>query len=105
MVKYTDSSNQSLSLTTTETVVAISEETLHTINASAEYSIRLPPKIGDGYMGSVEAFHQLHCLNMLRQATYADYYRGKTEAWKDSPQRLRNHLGRVLNLPFTKDPS
>lgn len=45
-------------------------------------------------MGSVEALHQLHCLNMLRQATYEDYYRDKPGPWEDSPEILRFHLGK-----------
>ena len=44
-------------------------------------------------MASVEVLHQLHCLNMLRQATYEDYYKDKAEPWEDSPQVLRYHLG------------
>lgn len=76
-------------------VINISEETLHAVNASVEYSVKLAPEIGGGYMASVEALHQLHCLNMLRQATYEDYYRDKAEAWQDSPQILRYHLGRI----------
>ena len=46
-------------------------------------------------MASVEVLHQLHCLNMLRQATYEDYYRERAEHWQDSPQTLRYHLGRI----------
>jgi hypothetical protein len=44
-------------------------------------------------MASVEVLHQLHCLNMLRQASYEDYYKDKAQAWKDSPQTLRWHFG------------
>ncbi|KAL9026019.1 MAG: hypothetical protein Q9196_005252 [Gyalolechia fulgens] len=81
------------SLTTAGGVINISEETLRSVNASAEFSVKLTPEIGGGYMASVEILHQLHCLNMLRQATYEDYYRDKAGPWKDSPQTLRYHLG------------
>ena len=50
-------------------------------------------------MASVESLHQLHCLNMLRQASYEDYYKDKAAPWKDSPQVLRNHLG-TSSLPY-----
>lgn len=80
-------------LTTVGGVINISEETLHAVNASAEFSVKLAPGIGGGYMASVEALHQLHCLNMLRQATYEDYYQDKAEPWQDSRQTLRYHLG------------
>ena len=74
--------------------MSISEETLLAVNASFDYSVKLSPEIGGGYMASVEVLHQLHCLNMLRQATYEDYYRDKAEPWTDSPQTLRYHLGK-----------
>ncbi|KAL8793247.1 MAG: hypothetical protein Q9195_004183 [Heterodermia aff. obscurata] len=77
-------------------VINISKETLHAVNASAEFSVELAPEIGGGYMASVEALHQLHCLNMLRQATYEDYYQDKAEPWQDSRQTLRYHLGSYI---------
>ncbi|KAI1383943.1 uncharacterized protein F4822DRAFT_56151 [Hypoxylon trugodes] len=78
-------------------VISISEETLYAVNASAKYSVKLAPEIGGGYMASVEVLHQLHCLNMLRQATYEDYYKDKAEPWKDSPQTLRYHLDHCID--------
>ena len=83
-------------LTGTGGVISIDEETLHKVNASVEYSVKLPDEIGGGYMASVEVLHQLHCLNMLRQATYETYYSSPAhmaEPWTDSPQVLRYHLG------------
>ena len=84
-------------LTAVGGVINISEETLHSVNASTEYSVKLAPEIGGGYMASVEVLHQLHCLNMLRQATYEDYYKDKAGPWEDTPQTLRYHLGRHLD--------
>jgi hypothetical protein len=77
-------------LTLTGGVISISEETLHAVNASAEYSVKLAPELGGGYMATVESLHQLHCLEFLRQATYADYYK---DTWQDSPEMTRFHLG------------
>jgi hypothetical protein len=77
-------------------VIGIDEETLEKVNGSRQYSVKLAPEVGDGYMASVEVLHQLHCLNMLRQATYEDYYKDKAEPWEDSPQTLRYHLGKCL---------
>lgn len=31
--------------------------------------------IGDKYMATVETFHQLHCLNILRKFLHRDYYK------------------------------
>ena len=28
----------------------------------------------EGYRVGLEVFHQLHCINLLRQVTYKDYY-------------------------------
>lgn len=75
-------------------VISIDEETLLAVNGSTENSVKLAPELGGGYMASVEVLHQLHCLNMLRQATYEDYYRDKAEPWEDPPQILRYHLGK-----------
>jgi len=78
-------------------VINISEDVLRAVNASVEYSVKLAPEIGGGYMASVEALHQLHCLDILRQATYEDYYKDKAEPWKDSPQTLRYHLDHCVD--------
>ncbi|KAK3356986.1 hypothetical protein B0T25DRAFT_566310 [Lasiosphaeria hispida] len=41
------------------------------------------PRTGEwGYRAGVEVFHQLHCLNLLRQAVYRDYY-GRKEVGGD----------------------
>ncbi|RAK91965.1 hypothetical protein BO79DRAFT_214911 [Aspergillus costaricaensis CBS 115574] len=36
--------------------------------------VKAPPHLGDGYVGGIEVFHQLHCVNLIRQYTYYDYY-------------------------------
>ena len=41
--------------------MSISRDTLKMIGAP-EDSARLPPESGGGYMGSLEVFHQLHCV-------------------------------------------
>ena len=98
MVSIVPRSHLAFPLTTVGGVINISEETLHAVNASDEFSVKLAPEIGGGYMASVEALHQLHCLNMLRQATYEDYYRDKAEPWQDSQQTLRYHLGEASQV-------
>ena len=42
-------------------VMSISQETLDRIDHSPE-SVRLPPESGGGFMGSLEVFHQIHCV-------------------------------------------
>lgn len=49
----------------------------------------------DGYRIGLEVFHQLHCLNLLRQSSYPEYY-NRTEVGGDVPvahKDLRGHLG------------
>lgn len=75
-------------------MISISSETKAKINAS-DFTVELSPEIGGGYMASVEALHQLHCLDFLRQATYEDYYKDIAIPWRDSPQTLRWHLGEL----------
>ncbi|KAL9622663.1 MAG: hypothetical protein Q9160_002973 [Pyrenula sp. 1 TL-2023] len=65
-------------------------------------SARLPPSKGGGYRAGVEAFHLLHCLNFLRQATYfnVDYYRAQAALENSS-----NNASTIIpgSSPFT-DP-
>jgi hypothetical protein len=43
----------------------------------------------------LDAFHQLHCLNMIRKSFYPEYYKIKQDENMDDPPRLRNmHRGR-----------
>jgi len=55
------------------------------------------PTTGEtGYRVGVEVFHQLHCLNLLRMATYPEYY---SKLWwsdtNDEPEKVRAHLGKL----------
>lgn len=64
------------------------------------------PKTGKtGYRVGLEVFHQLHCLNLLRMATYPEYY---TKLWwsdtNDKPERVRGHLGTFHHLTILTIP-
>lgn len=48
----------------------------------------------EGYRVGLEVFHQLHCVNLLRQVTYKDYY--TKEGYGDiatEPEKLQMHTG------------
>ena len=77
--------------------LSISRAELLQIGAPLD-SVELPAELGGGYLASVEAIHQLHCLNLLREASYWDYYKTRATAWRDSSETLRLHLG-MCNLP------
>ncbi|KAK1976219.1 hypothetical protein LZ30DRAFT_693034 [Colletotrichum cereale] len=52
----------------------------------------------EGYRAGLEVFHQLHCLNLLRQATYADYY-SRADVGGDvatDPEELRGHVDHCI---------
>lgn len=60
-----------------------------------------------GYRVGLEVFHQLHCLNLLRMATYPAYYE---KIWwsdtNDKPERVRAHLGTYCRvLPYISYPT
>jgi hypothetical protein len=57
------------------------------------------PKTGvEGYRVGLEVFHQLHCVNLLRQATFKDYYVevGTNGDFVEGDDMLRIHLGKSL---------
>jgi hypothetical protein len=72
-------------------LVRLSKEQLNRVNAS-EYAAEYTGEMGGGYIAGIEVFHQLHCVNMLRQATYMDYYLPRNKEWEDQAT-LRYHLG------------
>ncbi|KAJ8120079.1 hypothetical protein ONZ43_g3123 [Nemania bipapillata] len=48
-----------------------------------------------GYTGMLEVFHQLHCLNLIRQYTWKDYYDEHMREWLDTGH---NHALVDLNV-------
>lgn len=54
------------------------------------------PKTGvEGYRVGLEVFHQLHCINLLRQVTYRDWYEDISGEFKEGAEGLRMHTGTV----------
>ncbi|KAG8361621.1 hypothetical protein FVEN_g679 [Fusarium venenatum] len=57
------------------------------------------PKTGQkGYRVGIQVFHQLHCLNLLRQATYSDYYSHTGGDIDVEPMDLRGHLDHCIEF-------
>ncbi|KAL8898430.1 MAG: hypothetical protein Q9207_006697, partial [Kuettlingeria erythrocarpa] len=50
---------------------------------------RLPASQGGQLMASLEVFHQLHCLNLLRQYIDKDYYQTRSASFWDPPDVVR----------------
>jgi hypothetical protein len=53
------------------------------------------PKTGvEGYRVGLEVFHQLHCINLLRQVTYKDYYEPLGGNFAGGKEELQMHTGK-----------
>lgn len=62
------------------------------------------PRTGEvGYRAAIEVFHQLHCLNLVRQAVYRDYYKqhGGDVGGAESKEDLMGHVG-MFKTKFPK---
>src|SRR5687768_10465587 len=52
------------------------------------------PKTGKvGYRAAIEVFHQLHCLNLLRQFTWREHYANQGGDISAPPEDVRGHVG------------
>ncbi|GIZ49803.1 hypothetical protein CKM354_001282800 [Cercospora kikuchii] len=64
-------------------------------------SIRMPPEAGisDSYVGSLEVFHQLHCVNMLRKTNIWNYeYYNSTGHFPDPLDLQKEHFGHCIDM-------
>ncbi|KAJ4155616.1 hypothetical protein LMH87_000853 [Akanthomyces muscarius] len=52
---------------------------------------------GGGHMATLEMFHQLHCLNMLRKAVHSDYYEKIGQAGSRS-DKMATHLDHCIEI-------
>jgi len=58
-------------------------------------SVLMPEDDKESYVGGLEVFHQIHCLDLVRKMTFFDYYREK-EPEKFTNPIMRHHTGRLL---------
>jgi hypothetical protein len=65
-------------------------------NQNFDTIVELADDLGGGYMSTLELFHQLHCLNVLRKWTYIDYYKAQDPHFWNQ-RLLRDHTGSVCN--------
>ncbi|KAI3331742.1 hypothetical protein HD806DRAFT_546089 [Xylariaceae sp. AK1471] len=78
-------------------VFSVTEEDIERIGKLENSTVMLPPESGGGYMASLEAVHQLHCLNMLREFSFREYYADKAEPFSD-PFKLRTHIDHCTEM-------
>lgn len=49
-------------------------------------------------MFTLEVFHQLHCLNVLRMASFGDHYVGIHPTFSSPPANLRVHIDHCIEI-------
>ncbi|KAJ3578012.1 hypothetical protein NPX13_g2553 [Xylaria arbuscula] len=52
----------------------------------------------DAYVGDLDVFHQLHCLNTLRQYAYADYYNMTALNASDGSSLIAVHVNHCVDI-------
>ncbi|KAJ5944704.1 hypothetical protein N7516_004872 [Penicillium verrucosum] len=71
--------------------MSVSRHEIEKIKKLRNSSVVLPD---GGYMASIGGFHQMHCLNVIRKATYLDYYTVHEPDFFTEPS-ARKHVGAV----------
>lgn len=78
----------------------ISEEELDRLGLPRNSLKVTDPATGkEGYRAAVEVFHQLHCLNLLRQFLHRDYYKNIWSDIQEEEEGLRMHVGKFKTTP------
>ncbi|KAG2128653.1 uncharacterized protein EDB93DRAFT_1108938 [Suillus bovinus] len=72
------------------------EQLLRTGEKPSPAMVRYPEEYGGGYMTTVEVIHQLHCLDMLRRASWGDQSAG--HGAHESPKEFRVHLDHCIEM-------
>ncbi|KAF7186778.1 Cyclochlorotine biosynthesis protein O, partial [Pseudocercospora fuligena] len=55
------------------------------------------PQYGGGVLGFINVFHELHCLNLIRQYTYRDSYDySHVTAFRAPPEIVRGHIDHCI---------
>ncbi|KAG1856641.1 hypothetical protein DFJ58DRAFT_784249 [Suillus subalutaceus] len=69
------------------------EDILKAGEVDSPSKVRYPAEFGGGFMVTVEAYHQLHCLNLLRKASWPEYY-----VPTDPPEVVRMHFDHCIEM-------
>ncbi|KAG2128640.1 uncharacterized protein EDB93DRAFT_1267429 [Suillus bovinus] len=75
------------------------EQLLRTGEKPSPAMVRYPEEYGGGYMATVEVIHQLHCLDMLRRASWGNQSAGHgAHESPQSPKEFRVHLDHCIEM-------
>ncbi|KAF2968367.1 hypothetical protein GQX73_g5232 [Xylaria multiplex] len=77
--------------------ISVTQQDLERLGKLHNSSVMLPIESGGGYMASLEAAHQMHCLDMLRKFSFRDYYADKVAVFSD-PFKLRTHMDHCIEM-------
>ncbi|PCG89627.1 Protein of unknown function DUF3328 [Penicillium occitanis (nom. inval.)] len=87
----------------------VPKDMLPKLNKSTTGWREVPEEKGGGVAGLLEGFHQIHCLNLIRQYTYRDEWDySALPSFDGSPQLVRHHVDHCIetlriNLMCTAD--
>ncbi|KAG1768891.1 hypothetical protein EV702DRAFT_979147, partial [Suillus placidus] len=74
------------------------EEMLKAGTTDLRSKVRYPDKIGGDYMVFLESAHQMHCVNLLRKATWLEYYKPMDISFQATPEIVRQHLDHCIEM-------
>ncbi|KAL8923288.1 MAG: hypothetical protein Q9208_004688 [Pyrenodesmia sp. 3 TL-2023] len=79
--------------------IGITREQWEAVNPHHEYPVLLEHDHGTGrYLASLDVFHQLHCVDLLRKRVHRDYYDQHEGSFAGAPESVREgHLGEAAS--------
>jgi len=80
--------------------IKLNEEEYSEVGISPATAARNAPEFGGGYFLQSEFSHQLHCVNLLRKASYFkyNYYLSRDPDFKDKPKTFKVHLDHCVEM-------
>ncbi|KAI8626643.1 hypothetical protein F5Y19DRAFT_445625 [Xylariaceae sp. FL1651] len=64
----------------------------------ANSTVHLEPENGGGVMATLEIFHQLHCLDLIRKYTHYTEYKSTLSLVDTDPDLSRNHIDHCIEI-------
>lgn len=95
--KHTISRQRSLPVLVPDTMVTREEMIKMNMDPEGALQVTDPATGKRGYRVAIEVFHQLHCLNLLRQANYKRHYAALGGDAAAEPEDLHGHLDHCID--------
>jgi hypothetical protein len=85
---------------TAEHAIPISADEVKKLGKDPKTAVKFPESFGygsDAYVAQVDVFHQIHCLDALREEMHRNYYSGLPSSSRNTMQKVHiNHCVHVL---------